>query len=341
MPTLTVSDSLSVGSIVGYITEDSTEATQSVIAVGIVKKYTKSHCLLTDIEDDRNSAFVPWSDVYLLHSLNDKKRLFKKGETCYALWQNVTEIEKKNGKKKQLTSFTTEYYKALYVRQDLRKKGGHIFITYCYGADGEFILPLNASIYDYEYPTVIKPVPAVGSELLAALLFTVDASDSDSDLYLPDCDPAPAPLDHAVNIEELETNNSAYFEKPAKTVETKNQRRKRRIRLILRSAQSKAGRASKGTSKTQISAAVKLEFMRRHALIGNASKVFRTMRKDGYNMGKSPRISDWVKNGVAHYEQLIADRGDVYKFSLKYVSFENVSYCFSLPETSKKKVNIR
>eukprot|EP01084_Bolivina_argentea_P201265 344053_1 len=162
---------LEVGSIIGFKREyESNKSTtinnQNIITVGIIHgNININNCDICDIENDEIHRNVSWRKIYVLYSVNDDKKLFKNGDACYAVWGNAKQI-----KKRIEYSYTTEYYEAVFIHQDLRKK--EITVQYKYGTKGEtYSLPIDIKIYDFQYPTTVKPYIASYSEAYRKLKY--------------------------------------------------------------------------------------------------------------------------------------------------------------------------
>eukprot|EP01083_Nonionella_stella_P118735 354543_1 len=161
---------LQEGSLVGF----KPNATTDTIVLGIIHGNIGIHrCNVEDIADDILYENVSWKNIYLLMSVHDNRNLFKPNDSCYAIWKHVGLCKKKN---KQITIWTTEYYPSVFIPKDLRKK--EIEVQYKYGTNGEtFQLPIDLRIYDYQYPTTIKPINALHSQAYQALKIKISEAD--------------------------------------------------------------------------------------------------------------------------------------------------------------------
>eukprot|EP01083_Nonionella_stella_P263179 894279_1 len=152
---------LQAGSLVGFKpnTGNITSDTDTLLLGIIHGNINVNRCNVKDAADDIMHENVPWKNIYLLLSVHDNRYLFQQNESCYASWKHVG-LSK--NKKETITIFTTEYYPSVFIHKDLRKK--EIEVKYKHGTNGEtFKLPVDLMIFDYQYPSTIKPIPALQS----------------------------------------------------------------------------------------------------------------------------------------------------------------------------------
>eukprot|EP01084_Bolivina_argentea_P201263 344051_1 len=380
---------LEIGSIIGFNGKSESNKSTSIndhniITVGIIHgNININNCDIRDIENDKIYPNISWKQIYVLYSLNDDQKLFKNGDKCFAVWGNVKQI-----KKRVEHSYTTEYYEATFIRKDLRKR--EVTVQYKYGTNGEtHTLPVDIKIYDFQYPTTVKPYIASYSEAYRKLKYllstpiqespsthnnqddmsedeeqeannhssgdgtvvhvvvrvcvrfqtnscrfgsqcrfthvkkdnidqdkredeesSVGHSESSISENSGNC---VSVYDHASQLKEINTNE---LSKPKKRIKSKKARQKKRIKKILKKTRRKARVRTSATSHTQITASTKLEFLYRYRCKPNGSRVLLEMRRDGYIVGRHPKIYKWISKGIEYYKNLIAIKGDVYKFSI-------------------------
>eukprot|EP01084_Bolivina_argentea_P015017 28085_1 len=316
MTTVTDSSVLKIGSIIGFkppCTQNNPNTnTHNTITIGIiVDNININNCDIRDIHDDKLYKNVPWRSIYVLYSLEDDKQLFNKGDQCYAVWKEQKVIKKN----KIEYTYTTQYYQAIFMHKDLRKN--EIQLKYRYGADGNiFTLPTYVTIYDFEYPTLVKPIIAAYSEAYRKLKLTFSSSISEDSKIEESKSGECTESNNFDNASQLQAVNNHELSKPAKIVQTKKKRQRLKVSKILKRTRQKARRRVSNDKPTQISASTKLIFVLAHKERGNASKILREMKNDGYIVGKRPRTSEWIGHGPQYFKKLIAEKGDVYKFSL-------------------------
>eukprot|EP01084_Bolivina_argentea_P319587 554309_1 len=355
MTTVTDPTELKIESIIGFkqnntntnSNNNNNKQTYNILTLGIIDgNMDENKCDIRDAENDQLYPQVPWSNIYTLHSLNEDKKLFKTGDRCYCVWQNFrtisvkvkhrkkSKIKKNQFRNKTLSSFTTTYYSAVFIKKDLRKK--QVTVKYDVGTDGgDYILPVNVYIGDYAYPTVVKPQQATHSDALQLLLQNLISKSPECSYPLSitnnsqtQSQSQPQTATESTlqsrnsfdNTNTFESINKHELSKPAKKAHKKRKRKKRKVSKILRNTRKKAQSQRSGKSKTQINASTILEFVLRYQNNRNASEIFRNMKRDGFHVGKRPHIEKWVRHPPEFYRKIIAEKGyDYIKFSMTYL----------------------
>eukprot|EP01084_Bolivina_argentea_P178497 308544_1 len=163
---------IEVGSLLGV---DRINKADKSVMLGIAAELCANKAKITDIDDQKDSRYYEWKDIFLIQNVLDKNKLTGYGvsdppdpsdDNIYSLCFDETD-----------NKYTSVYYPCQYISHDTE----NVQIKF-YDNNTEYSLPFYIIQYNYKIPVVIKVTPSMNSHPFNELITSINAKSINKDL---------------------------------------------------------------------------------------------------------------------------------------------------------------